>query len=375
MQCFGKPACFVTGVLLLLVQYPATFGADITVYASTGAQYTSINAPDINDQGIMVFRADLSGGGSGIFRRGAATVTTPIAGTSTGYTPVGSPRIDNSGSVSFIANIAGDQRGVYAGNGGSIATIGPPISTTSTFPSYGGLRMSSAGSIAVTLTGITNYRWIHVYDNGSLSLLIEEGGIGNSMAEATGINNSGTTLFGAIPFGGSQFNLYALKPGGSLSTIASGLSTAVGYGINDSGVALFRGVPSGGTTSLYTGNGSGLTPIADIAGPYALFNNADINNAGMVAFEATLDGGGKGIFSGSDPTAHKIVQTGDLLSGSLAITNVTLGAINNNGLVAFRYELSDGSSGVAVTQIPEPAHLIALAGLALLTPRTRRKIG
>ena len=48
----------------------------------------------------------------------------------------------------------------------------------------------------------------------------------------------------------------------------------------------------------------------------SLGSGPSINDAGAVAFFATLDAGGSGIFTGPDPTTDVVIRTGDLLFGA-----------------------------------------------------------
>jgi hypothetical protein len=72
-----------------------------------------------------------------------------------------------------------------------------------------------------------------------------------------------------------------------------------------------------------------LSLVTDTTGAFASFGAVDINNAGTVVFEATLDAGGRGIFRGPDAVANKIVAAGDTLGGEV-ITDVQLGQLNDN---------------------------------------------
>src|SRR5207245_11350529 len=72
-------------------------------------------------------------------------------------------------------------------------------------------------------------------------------------------------------------------------------------------------------------------------------NGPGINNSGTVVFEATLTAGGSGLFSGPDPSADRIIGTGDPLFGS-TVTNVDFRGrgLNDAGQVAFLATLGDG---------------------------------
>ena len=76
-----------------------------------------------------------------------------------------------------------------------------------------------------------------------------------------------------------------------------------------------------------------------------------INNRGDVAFFATETVGRDGIFveltGGSNPVP--VIETGDALFGSTVVTLSTgRFSLNASGQIAFRYQLADGRSGIAV---------------------------
>lgn len=58
--------------------------------------------------------------------------------------------------------------------------------------------------------------------------------------------------------------------------------------------------------------------------------------------EADLDAGGSGIFTGPDPVADKVIQTGDTLDGSI-ITRLRFcdDGLNNSGQLAFQATFDD----------------------------------
>lgn len=73
--------------------------------------------------------------------------------------------------------------------------------------------------------------------------------------------------------------------------------------------------------------------IANTTGPYASFGRVRINDSGLVVFEATLDAGGFGIFTGTDPVTDKVVALGDT-QGDLLFSFLELGELNNAGQIS-----------------------------------------
>jgi hypothetical protein len=94
------------------------------------------------------------------------------------------------------------------------------------------------------------------------------------------------------------------------------------------------------------------TIIADNTGPFRTFGSGlpAINDAGTVAFLASLDEGGSGIFTGPNPVTDKVIATGDSLFGStvtsLGFNRFSSKGLNNAGQLTFFAQLADGSSGI-----------------------------
>jgi hypothetical protein len=92
----------------------------------------------------------------------------------------------------------------------------------------------------------------------------------------------------------------------------------------------------------------------------------DINNSGLVAFSATLNGV-RGIYTEVGPQIARIIGVGDNLFGS-TVTQIGFGkdGLNELGQVGFFYQLANGRTGIALaTPVPEPASIL-LAAIAIL---------
>jgi hypothetical protein len=107
------------------------------------------------------------------------------------------------------------------------------------------------------------------------------------------------------------------------------------------------------------GEATEVTLVADTAGPYASFGKVDINDSGLVVFEATLDDGGYGIFTGPNPALHKVVAVGDVV-GSQLFSWLRMGQLNNDGelsLLTSDYNSTDRQVW-RVGRLPRPARVL-----------------
>lgn len=133
--------------------------------------------------------------------------------------------------------------------------------------------------------------------------------------------------------------------------------------------------PVGGS-GIFVSDGTTTTKIADSSGPFLFFRDApSINDKGVVAFWASLDAGGHGIFTGPDPGTNKVIAAGDALDGS-TVRDLTFGTfgregLNNAGQVAFRARLADGRQGIYRAD-PVPSNVPPDCSAAQATPGTLR---
>lgn len=114
--------------------------------------------------------------------------------------------------------------------------------------------------------------------------------------------------------------------------------------INNAGVVAFNAGLDAGGVGFFTGSGGAITTIADSNGPISTFTGGvgAINDSGTVAFFATLDQGTRGIFAGNGGPLTTIATQGGPFTSAFGFTP----SINNAGTVAFTTGLVAGGSGV-----------------------------
>ena len=112
--------------------------------------------------------------------------------------------------------------------------------------------------------------------------------------------------------------------------------------INNRGVVAFQAAAllKGGREAIFTGDGRAIAKIADTGDFFKGFTSPSINDAGVVAFLASLKTGGKGIFTGDGCDLTKIADTKDYF------TALASPSINDQGNVAFRAAREQGGYGI-----------------------------
>jgi hypothetical protein len=113
--------------------------------------------------------------------------------------------------------------------------------------------------------------------------------------------------------------------------------------VNDQGVVAFAATLQAGGSGIFTVDDGRVTRIIDTDGAFEAYRGALITSAGAVVRIATPRGGSLGIFAGPDPEADRILALGDPLLGS-TVTEFASNPVSVNaaGHVAIRASLTDG---------------------------------
>jgi hypothetical protein len=286
-------------------------GGDLTTIACEGPLDVGLGSfPAINDAGTVAFVysfrqvQNIATGDGGPIR---------ILYSAQGgrFTSLGSPSLGNTGVVAFRATTASlsNPRGVFAGDGGPVTVI----------DSSGPLNIDDFGdfpSLNPSLRPPTEVAYLKRLFRATEAINIGTGG-------------RPRTLFSTANGRFDSFGDPVLEVTGTVAFFAT-----------------FE-VGAGRLSGIFTGSGtSDLRAVAVEGNGFRGFASPpSINSAGTVAFLATLPGGDRGIFTGPDPRADKVIATGDELFGS-TVTDVHFfrQGLNDAGQVAFQASLADGTS-------------------------------
>jgi hypothetical protein len=129
-------------------------------------------------------------------------------------------------------------------------------------------------------------------------------------------------------------------------------------------VAFQAGLDAGGT-GIFTGAGGPTTTIVTSGSPvFSSFGMPVINDAGAVAFFAGLDAGGRGIFRVAGGTTTTIADSNGAFNTSFGFTP----SINNSGVVAFSGGLDAGGQGIFTGSGGATTTIATVSGPLILGP-------
>ena len=292
--------------------YRANADGTLTTIAEDQKPVVSIGFnPSINDSGQVSFAARLDGGNkpdTEAILRGTGKKLTTIATTADRFNFFGfDTSINNSGEVAFTAELDEElsfDEGLFSGSGGKKSGVTTHyLTSTSDFDgSDSRPSINNLGVIAFR-ESINFESGIFMGREGDFAQIVEPDP--DVFVQAPVLNDAGTAAFQRSFF--------------------------------DEATQEF-------VEQIVTGNGGPLTVVADTRDEFAFFGfrPPSLNNEGDGAFHATLDDGTSGIFVGSDPSADRVIATGDTLDGS-TVQNLTFceEGLSDSGELAFVAQLED----------------------------------
>ncbi len=320
-----------------------------------GVDFTTIDGDGVSlsPSGEVAFFATESDGTSGVYRATPGTIVRVSDNGPGGTLPFaahqGVPDLNAAGQVAFCAIVAGVP-GFYRADGTTVDVI-----ESAFFTSYG-----------VEPT-ITEFGAVYVYKNGGVysgtgggvTFPAYTAGDGHVFGVSGGVD---VNALGDIAFLGTRapegcVGLFRgptpSAPVTKIAGLCDGFFTSLQeYSLADDGFVAFSAL-DGISEGVYTSDGLLVSTAADTLGPLLDVYGSPSLSAGALAFTATTDAGPSGLLLGPDPTADRIVRTGDILFGRNVATVHPLRrhACNNLGQVAFLVAL-DNADVVVVRADP-----------------------
>jgi hypothetical protein len=330
--------------------------------AQDGFEPNSFGCATINSGGAIAFRAGrLAPDGfntiGGIYRANPDATLTTIVEDDKRFDFIGrNPSMNDSGVVSFAARIDGgnkpDTESILRGSGKKLTTI---ASTADEFNLFGfDTSISNSGEVAFKAELDEELNFDEGLFSGSGKVVTTHYLVSTSDFDGSdsrpSINNLGEIAFEeSVNF---DSGIFAGREGDFTTIAAPDPDVSVQEPVfNDSGTAafvrsFFDETAQEFVEEIVTGNGGPLTVVADTRGAFTFFGfrPPSLNNAGDVAFHATLDDASStsGIFVGPDAVADRVIATGDTLDGS-TVQNLTFceEGLNDSGQLGFIAQLED----------------------------------
>ena len=350
--------------------------------ATTTFDPFGFGAPAINDAGQVAFKATDANTNVQSILRGSGGALTPIADNTGSINFLGRlPSINNAGEVAFAATVSGSNEQIYRGSGGPLVTIADTTGSPKFFAFNPSLN--NAGSVAFQAE-LDNFDEGLFHGNGGpvTTVFTTSTSKFNDSFGSPSINDAGQIAFEAGRDAGDD-GIFRFNPAtNTFTTIVTNTGTFSTPddrpSMNAGGRVAFQSLTNGGTgEGIFIGDGGAVATIADSSGAFQFFQRPSLNDAGQVAFSATLDDNREGLFDGPDPVADRILVAGQTFDGGV-IEGILVDreGLNNLGQITF-FVGFDGGTRAAIyvaTPVPEPtAGAVTLVGLAALLRRRARR--
>ena len=363
---------------------PSTFDI-VEVITSDAEEIVSISvAPDINDRGTVAFVATNADSKTEIFKIGSNGTLESIVKDSIIDDMFGqidrlvqsNLSINNDNAVLYSVRSArtNDPFGfgsisLILNENGTTTVIDTLTRSRDVSESYNEVYLNDNNFAAVNFT--FSARFLGSLDN--ISLIKPDGTEERIASEAPSSSEGSIGNLGNLAIDNQNLVAYSatileeLNPGQRPRTssnifitdgtdISLNLSFQEGFianlALNDSGLLVyntrtFSDDRISSEDEIFRVEGEQITSIADTSGLFDRFGEIVLNNNEEIVFSAFLDDGTEGIFAGFDAEGDRVIAVGDELSSSTVVDlELSAEGLNNEGIVAFKAELADGTQGI-----------------------------
>ncbi|MBE9192693.1 hypothetical protein IQ230_20530 [Gloeocapsopsis crepidinum LEGE 06123] len=302
---------------------------------------------------------------------------TQISQISTSHSVFRASAINDKGTVAFegFVDRTLPPSGIFTGSGGGNTTIvdGSPINHIFFSPTINNNNTKSFIGVFYSPDYAQSYTGVFTENNGKLTTVVDSNREFGYFSHAK-LNNQGAIVFNAL-LDTTEAGIF-VNQNGKTTTIASsrdpfsnfnaGFRTVGTDGpasafsvpsINDAGTVAFHATLDTGATGIFLGRGKGTVKVADSTGRFRSFSSPAINNNGTVAFLAQLNNGKHGIFK---KRRDQEIETYIDDSGSFSFFQ-SIPALNDQGQIAFlAYLHAGGGSGIYTGKNPVTNKVIAV---------------
>jgi hypothetical protein len=337
--------------------------------APAGGNYSTLGNPSLNASGQVAFPATLTGGSStsGIFAGtpGPSGFTVQAAALQGTAAPAGgnyssflliAPAINSAGQLAYTASLTGGSstQGLFVGTPGPSGFTGQAVALQGTAAPAGG-NYNNLSSPLLNASGQVQYTSSLTGGSSSLGFFVGTPGPSGFTGQTVGLAGTAAPAGGNYSVFGSTPILNASGQVAYFASLTGGSSTQ----------GLFAGAPGSMQAAALVGT------AAPTGGNYSSLGNPAINNAGQLAYSASLTGGSAtaGLFVGALGPSGVTMQTaalqGDAAPAGGNYIAFTVPLLNASGQLAFRSTLTGGSSTAGIfAGAPGSFQTIVLGGAA-----------
>jgi len=302
-------------------------------------------SPSIDEQGVVLFRANLVGGGQGIFQSNGS-VTTQIATTTENFEAFrGSPAVSDDGKIVFLGSRSRKDFGYSRGT----AITGDFLYSNKEFAELGDLAINNGGTLAFKgkkAKGRRQRKQVFLGDGGRTIAIPDSK---NNQIGKLSLNNHGHVTF-------STGDKVYVSDGKRTTLLTDGESKYFLFYrpvINDLGTVVVQTASEhqkGWIAKHLVGIiGGQVRVLASTQGPFHDFMSLHaLNNHGHIVFNAVLKSGLAGLFTGPNPVRDIVIKQGDHLWGAKIVEGPVFSnrGLNDAGQIVFYARLEDGTEGI-----------------------------
>jgi hypothetical protein len=262
------------------------------------------------------------------------------------------PSIADDGTVAFVWSFRQTTQEIRLGDGVNTTTL--YATHDSFFTGFGSPAISQGGTVAFWASTLILSNPEGIFrDDGGTPTFIDRGTSFDDthFGRLPSLNNAGMVAY-RYEFQGPVYQTSINVGDGQSTTVlypaGSGteFSTFGNPVIDDAGRVAFFATLQDGDSGIFSGDGGPVTTHAQTGGGILSLSDAPaLNNAGEVAFIANFSGNVSVLFAGDGSQAA--IGTGDALGGS-TVTELHFfrQGLNDSGQLAFMARLADGTSGI-----------------------------
>lgn len=343
----GLLCAAVLGFLHFSFSHDRTVSYQFTKIADTrGGVFRSFYlSPSIDGQGMVLFRANLTGGGQGIFQSDGL-ITTQIATTTEKFEAFrGSPAVSDNGKIVFLGSRSSEDFGYSRGTD----ITGDFLYSNEEFVELGDLVINNGGMLAFKgkkARGRRQYNQVFLGDGGRPIAIPDSK---NNQIGKLSLNNHGHVVF-------STGDKIYVSDGKTTRLLTDGVKEYFLFYrpvINDFGMVVVQTAsePRKGwiIKHLVVISDGQVQVLASTQGPFHdLVSSHAVNNHGKIVFIAVLESGLTGLFTGPNPVRDVVIKQGGQLFGAKIVEGPVFSnrGFNDAGQIVFYARLEDGTEGI-----------------------------